>query len=295
METGFGRFHPAAALLYFVSVLTVTMVIMNPVLLIISCAAAVLNIAYFGGINAVFHYLKLTFFTSVMIIVINPLISHKGITILLYLPDGNPLTLESVIFGIAAAVMMSCIFAWFYTINRVFTSDKIICLFGNFMPKIALLISMTLNFAEKFIIKLRDVRAVQSTIGIDTAKGSLMKRLKNSVTIFSIMIQWAMESSVDTADSMKSRGYGLKKRTSYTVYRIFPRDIIMLVFILICDALILTAFRSGAVNYSYYPSFSFGIQIINIAVYFIFAALCLMPLLINIREDGKWKYIRSNI
>ena len=267
MDTGFSQLHPAVQLLFFASVLTVTMMIMNPVLLIISSVSALLYLAYYGGADKIVRYLKTAFVSSVMIIVINPLISHKGITILAYLPDGNPLTLESVIFGAAAAAMLSCVIFWFFTVNYIFTSDKVICLFGNFMPRIALLISR-----------------------------SVFTRIKNTVKVFSALIQWLMESSVDTADSMNSRGYGLKKRTSYTVYRFFPRDIAAVVIIVIFDIAIIASFCSGRFKYSYYPSFSVGKQgALTFAAYVVFAALCIMPLTINFREDRKWKSLRSDI
>ena len=296
MDTGFSQFNPTVQLLFFASVLTVTMMIMNPVLLIISSVSALLYLAYYGGADKIVRYLKTAFFSSAMIIVINPLISHKGITILAYLPDGNPLTLESVIFGAAAAAMLSCVIFWFFTVNYIFTSDKVICLFGNFMPRIALLISMTLNFTEKLKVQFMSVKAVQAEMGCDTKNGSVFTRIKNTVKVFSALIQWLMESSVDTADSMNSRGYGLKKRTSYTVYRFFPRDIAAVVIIVIFDIAIIASFCSGRFKYSYYPSFSVGKQgALTFAAYVVFAALCIMPLTINFREDRKWKSLRSDI
>ena len=46
------------------------------------------------------------------------------------------------------------------------------------------------------------------------ASGSLLQRLKNAITILSIMVTWALENAIETADSMKSRGYGLPGRTA---------------------------------------------------------------------------------
>ncbi|MBE7055615.1 MAG: energy-coupling factor transporter transmembrane protein EcfT, partial [Ruminococcaceae bacterium] len=36
---------------------------------------------------------------------INPAFNHEGVTILYYLPGGNPLTLESVYYGFLSATM----------------------------------------------------------------------------------------------------------------------------------------------------------------------------------------------
>ena len=296
VETGFIKIHPAVQLFFFVSVLAVTMTIMHPVMMGISFISALLYMIYTGKTKAMINNIRFALPTSLLVIIVNPLISHNGVTTLVYLPDGNPLTLESFFFGIAAAAMLSCIIKWFYTVNRVFTSDKIICLFGNFMPKISLLISMTLNFAEKFRIQYRRVQAVQSTLGCDTKKGRITDRLKNTIKILSIMIQWAMENSVDTADSMQSRGYGLKKRTNYSVYRIYPKDMYFLILVIVCDIVIAAAVYTNALDYSYYPYFSVGEHsIMTVMGYISFIILCTIPLTIDIMEDRKWRSIRSKI
>jgi energy-coupling factor transport system permease protein len=37
---------------------------------------------------------------------LNPLFNHAGVTLLFYLPGGNPVTLESMVYGLAAATML---------------------------------------------------------------------------------------------------------------------------------------------------------------------------------------------
>lgn len=296
METGFIQYHPFTQFLFFASVISVTMLIMHPVILGISFLTAAAWMLYGGGWRALRDHLKLTLITSVMIILVNPLISHNGVTILTYLPDGNPFTLESVYFGIGAAVMLSCTLKWFSSVNRIFTSDKIICLFGGIAPKLALLISMTLSFIDQFRVRLRAVKAAQKNLGFDTGRGTLRHRILSAVRIFSVMVQWSLEHSVDTADAMKSKGYGLKRRTHYTLYRMLPRDYFLLFFILLCDAVMITAVYSGALEYSYYPCFSIEMQGgYTIVAYLLFLLLCLAPLIIDVKEDRKWKSIRSSI
>ena len=50
------------------------------------------------------------------------------------------------------------------------------------------------------------------------------KKVRNAVTVLSILVTWALENAMDTADSMKSRGYGLPGRTAFSVYRMDSRD-----------------------------------------------------------------------
>ncbi len=296
MDTGFMKYHPLTQLIFFLSVLSSTMLIMNPVFLIISLAASCASVLYYGGIHTFIRNLGITVIISITVIIINSLVSHGGITVITYLPDGNPLTLESVIFGFAAAILMSAVFNWFYSVNRVMTSDRIIYLFGRFSPKTALLISMTLNFISRFKIQLNSVRSAQYTMGKDIKNGTPITRIKNGIRIFSAMIQWSLENSVDTADSMRSRGYGLKKRTCFTLFRIVPKDIIMSAATLISDIYITASFMAGSLDYSYYPCFEIpAANFFTISAYAVFGTICLLPLIIDITEDGKWKYIRSKI
>ena len=296
MKNGFNTYHPISQFLFFASVISFTMFIMHPIILLISLAAGSLYVVFTGGISGYLNTLRLTLPTSLMIILINPLVSHGGITILSYLPDGNPFTLESVIFGIAAALLMSCTLKWFYAVNGIFTSDRVIYLFGRLSPRTALLISMILRFFSKFKAQLRIVRAAQQTLVREGSKGNMIRRIKNGVKIFSSMLQWAMENSIDTADSMNSRGYGLHKRTSYSVFKIKPSDILFIITVLAFDIYILAAYIYGAAEYSYYPMFDISFfDLYTVGIYTAFLILCFMPFIIDVREAGKWKSIRSGI
>ncbi len=296
MKTGFMSYHPLTQLLFFASVLSFTMFFMHPLILLISLFAGSLYVFYIGGAKGYFQTFKLTFITSVMIVLINPLISHGGVTILAYLPDGNPFTLESLFFGAAAALLMSCTLKWFYSVNKIFTSDRVIYLFGRITPKLALLLSMTLSFVSKFISQLKTVRTAQYTLGHDISTGSLIKRVRNGIRILSAMIQWSLENSVDTADSMKSRGYGLKKRTSYSIYKILRHDVIFISLILLADLYMMIGIRNEALYYSYYPMIEIDISgIYTLTLFVVFFLLCLMPLIADIKENRKWKSIQSKI
>lgn len=75
---------------------------------------------------------------------INPAFSHQGVTILTYLPSGNPLTLESILYGIYAAFLLITVIAWFSCFNAVMTSDKFMYLSGGgIIPALSLVLSMS--------------------------------------------------------------------------------------------------------------------------------------------------------
>ena len=75
----------------------------------------------------------------------------------------------------------------------------------------SLLLSMTLRFVPKFKSQIKVVSDAQKCVGRDISNGGVLERAKNGLTILSVMITWALENAIETADSMKSRGYGLKR------------------------------------------------------------------------------------
>ena len=82
-------------MLYFVLVIGMTMFLNHPVCLGISLVGALAYSIYLKGKKAVRFNLAYMLPLLVITALINPAFSHQGVTILAYLPSGNPLTLES--------------------------------------------------------------------------------------------------------------------------------------------------------------------------------------------------------
>lgn len=206
----FGSCHPAVNFLYFVLVIAFSMCLTHPVCLLLSVCGAVIYHAVLLGSRSLRKSAVWMVPMAVLAAVINPAFTHQGVTILAYLPSGNPLTLESMLYGLASAALLSATLLWFTCYNAVMTSDKFIYLFGRVIPALSLVLSMTMRFVPRFRTQLHTVAQAQKYMGRDTENGSLLRRTKNAMKVFSIMVTWSLESAIETADSMKSRGYGEK-------------------------------------------------------------------------------------
>ena len=292
----FSGYHPIINFLYFGLVVTFTMFFMHPASLIISLGASLAYAIYLNGRRAVRFSLMYMLPAMLLAAVINPAFNHEGATILTYLPSGNPLTLESIVYGIAAAMMLAAVVNWFSCYTAVMTSDKFVYLFGRVIPALSLVLSMTLRFVPKFKAQLHVVSEAQRCIGRDVSEGSFLQRTKNAVTIVSIMVTWAMENAIETADSMRSRGYGLPGRTAFSIYRFDDRDRNALMWLLFCGVFIAAGGFSGGFYWRYYPTVK-GVAIMPMTICFqlVYLALCLTPVILNIMEDRKWRYLQSEI
>ena len=283
---GFSRYHPVVNIIFYIAVLGLTMFQMQMGMIVISfvCGAiyyfnlrGISGIKYFGVIMVVFAVSSF----------INPIFSHRGATLLFYMFTGNPVTLESIIYGICAALLISSALLWFATFNQVISEDKILAVLGKVMPHVALLVTMVARFVPKYINQQKKVRQARRDLG--DRPNNLIGKIKQSGEIFSITMTWALETSVETADSMRARGYGVAKRSNYNNYRFSKRDFVAVAWILTLFVLVCVALLQGKANTYYYPY----IRVKNsITVYLMYALLCLTPVIINIKEAAVWHRLK---
>lgn len=290
----FSSYHPVVNFLYFGLVLVFSISLMHPVCLAVSLGAAVRYSVYLRGKRAVRFSLLYLLPMMLMAAVINPAFSHEGATILTYLPSGNPLTLESITYGIAAAVMLGAVVLWFTCYSEVMTSDKFVYLFGRIIPALSLVLSMTLRFVPRFTAQIKAVSEAQRCVGRDVSEGSVLQRTRKGLTILSILLTWSLENAIETADSMKSRGYGLPGRTAFSIYRWDSRDKNALLWLLFCGGYIFSGRLAGGLYWRYYPTMK-GVALAPFPVSFIlvYLALCLTPVILDIWEDRAWARIRK--
>ena len=289
----FSGFHPVVNFIFFVAALGLTMFIQQPVYLLISMISGCAYLLYLQGKKGFFRQVGYLVPILVMMAVMNPMFNHEGVTILWYLPNDNPITLEAICFGLASAVMMGASIVWFNCCNTVFTSDKIIYLFGRVIPALSLMISMTLRFVPRFKNFLQSVMRTQQAMH---KPENTKEKLQQALSAFSATVSWAMEQSIVSADSMKSRGYGGLGRTAFSIYIFEKRDgITVALLALLCTGAALPHIL-GLMGWTYYPSLS-GTLLgpVQILAYLCYGGMCNLPLMINLMEDRKWNALRSKI
>lgn len=290
----FSTYHPLVNALYFAAVLAFSMVFLHPVLQGIALVSAAVYAAVLNGRRAIRFQALYMLPMLVVLAVSNPLFNHAGVTILFYLRNGNPVTLESIAYGTASAGMLVTVTIWFSCYNKVMTSDKFIYLFGRVIPTLSLLFSMTLRFVPRFRHQLSVIALGQRSIGRDVTQGTVIQRARHGLKILSIMTTWAMENAIETADSMKARGYGLPNRTSFSLYRLDRRDLTVLAIMAALLAVILAGAVLGENTVRYFPSIRMKeTSWVSAAVYAAYGILCMLPVTIQLVEALKWKYIVS--
>lgn len=306
----FSRCHPVLNFFYFAVVLGFTMFVQHPVFLVISFLSAIAYAMWLCGIRQI---LKMNFLVTlpslVIVALLNPMFNHYGVTPLLYIESsGNWVTLEALVYGIVLGCVLFIVILWFSCYNKVMTSDKFIYLFGRVIPALSLMLSMALRFVPRFTAQMRVIRNGQKCVGMDVSNGKWMKKIRYALNMVSILVTWALENAIETADSMKSRGYGLPGRTAFSIYRFTKRDRVLLGTMLALSAVMIVGCSQGAAFAQYNPRILLaGIVVqgktaqvscnlaLALAVYVCFGFFCLLPLLLDVAEALAMKRSRSYI
>lgn len=292
----FSNLHPIINFIFFLFVLLFSMFFMHPVFLGISFFSSFAYLIYLKGWREVSKKMKSHFLFFCFIVLLNPLFNHQGITILFYLRSGNPVTLESILYGIAAATMFLGVLNWFSCYHRVMTSDKFIYLFARIIPSLSLVFSMTLRFVPRYGHQAqRIVRARECMESVRVRKAPFSK-MRRGANVLSILVTWALENAIETADSMKARGYGLPGRTAFSIYRWRTRDRNLFLLILCLSVIVMIGAMSGENTIRYYPSIKVkSVHFGSIGIYFSYVLLCNTALLFDLWEDRKWRSFESTI
>lgn len=289
----FEEYNPIVTALYFLASSGIAMFCRNPVLLLLSLSGALLYYFIRNKLhNAKSHLFSLGLF--LVMILINPLVSHNGVTVL-FLINHNPITLEATVYGIASGVMVLAVLYWFRSFTQLMTSDKLLYLFGKLSPKLALVLSMGLRYVPLFTNQAVKINQTQTALGL-YKDDNIIDRYKGGLRVFSVMISWALENGIITADSMSARGYGIGKRSNFSIFRFRRADILLLFIASFLFALTLFSIGSGALDFAYYPAIqSTDLSPTALLGYLSYGILTLLPTIIEAEEKFKWKYLQSKI
>ena len=294
-ETGtFAGYHPAVNFIFFVFAIGITMFSMDPLFLAVTLTASWAWSILLSGRRAIRFNLLITVPILLITSVINTLFNHNGATVLFWL-FGNRITLEAFLFGLAGAVMLSAVIVWFTSFNVVMTSDKFIYLFGKAAPVLALTLSMIFRFIPLLKSRYKEISMGQRCMGRHT-ETRFLSRVRQTVKEVSILISWSLESSIETSDSMEARGYGLKGRTSFHLFKFTARDGRLLAWMAGLGLISAAGCFLGASGMDYYPTIVFHEFTLLKAVSLVcYSLLLTTPLIIDILGEKKWQRLKSEI
>lgn len=289
----FSRCHPVVQFLFFLGAIGFGVVIQHPAYLLAGWVAAIgyyLLLHGTGGWKQVAMWLLV----FAVLTILNPLFNPRGEHVL-FTVLGRPYTGEALAYGGVIAGVFVVMMLWFGCYNAVMTSDKFMSLFGNLIPSLSLLLVMIFRLVPRFFRQTRQLLGTRRSLGKGAGSG-YRDKVAAGMTVLSSMTSWALEGSVITAVSMRSRGYGTAKRSCFQIFHVTARDWALLVTMLLLAAAVLVTAALGGVAADFIPRLSFAPISGWYALGFVtYCGYLLIPTVLHLREALQWHILRSRI
>lgn len=289
----FEDYHPTINLIFFASVIFCTIRFQQPVFIALSYSCAFIYSVKLGGTKALIFNLALL-----------PLIAgfaafyayynHFGVTVLTQNFIDNDITLEALVYGGVIGVIAAAVMMWMSCVHRVFSTDKIIYLFGRISPKLSLFIAIALRLVPRVKARIRKTNTAQKGIGRGSSQGGFFRRCGNVFRQVSIIVTWLIENMVEVSDAMRCRGYGLRGRRAFSIYRFDHRDRGLVIAVFTCFTILMMGALFDQTRILYDPQIIMNrITPLSAVFYIAYAALCLMPF--TLETVGEMRFKRQKI
>lgn len=283
--------HPAVYVLYYFILIIFAFLYNDPYYLISFLICISVLIALQGISHEFKGLIKFFIPMSLLIIILNPLTSHVGTT-QIYITGNFSITLEALIYGILMSTSLLIILLVFTSYNRAVSYQEMLYLFSKRFPHISMVIIMALRFVPLLSYRLSEVNKVfrfnQKKPNSETGE-SRADKIKKNANKLAVVVSWSMEESMLTAKSMKARGYGIKKRTSYLSYKFRRIDYLFISLILITTITSLFGLLQGYGRIEVYPTISFNISENILSIYYLAFLILLIPMIyMELRERMVW-------
>jgi len=290
----FTKYNPFVILIYFGCNILITMLTKNPVIIGISIFSSSVYTLLLMKPKKIKKVILIIVIVILIASITNPLFNSNG-EIILFKIGKKEFSLEAIIYGMVASIMLIAIVIWLFSYNHLMTTEKFLHLFSKYLPNLALIIANILKLIPEFTRKINSLNESEKILSFSYENG-IIGRLKSKFKLFGNLFSWAIENSIITASSMKARGYGLKGKTNYSIYKFIFKDLIMSLIFIAVTIFIIIYGSNILFNYSFYPNLTpldFSLKpSITYITYTLFANYASLNL---VKEKIKWHYLNSKI
>lgn len=287
----FDNYHPALNFIYFTSVIVCTVWFNHPVFTAISYIAAFAYSVKLNGRRGLIFDLCLIPL-AVLYAGFYSYYNHFGVTPLRQNFIGNSITVEAISYGLMLGVTAAAVIMWMSCVFAVVSSDKVVYLFGKVSPKLSLFLSIILRSVPRIKERARKITIAQQGIGRGPSDGNVLQRAVNVIRLVSIVITWTMENFVESAKSMKCRGYSLKGRTAFSIYRFDNRDraLVLGIFAGLTFTAMAVMFDQTFIYYN--PELIMNrVTFVSVIFYAAYAVLLMLPMALQIIGEAKFERV----
>ncbi len=290
----FETMHPLVPVTYVVGMLGVALFARQPVCQLISLAGALCLSLVTRGVRPTLAGLRWQLPMLALVCLANPLFSASGSTELLRV-GGIVVYGESLAYGAVSGCMLVSTVLWLECASRLVGEERLLSLAGAGLPTVGLMVSMAAQLMPQLLRRgneLSDVRAACTAAspadGVTPRPGGRGAR-DRGVLVSGILMSWAMEDSLERADSMRARGWGASsRRTTYRDHRFGNADALATFGLCLLSALSWLLAYVACGQWSFFPTMP---RLVVWWGYLVLALQALLPTVITLVRDVSWRYV----
>lgn len=276
-----GLLHSSVLIFYFVGLMLFVMTFSSPLYLIAIFLVSIVSIWQQKNLNA-FLNLALVFVPlSIVIILVNLLVSQNGENIIYKIPN-IPLfgtiffTYESLIYALVMGVKLCLMMTLVFWYDTWVGAERSFFFFSKIIPRSSFLVTWTAFLIPQMRRKICEANLVFKSRGL-CYKASFFTRIKNVAPLIKVILLSALEDSWARAEALAFRAYGTGDRTSYFIEKWKLNDMLAICFILMAFGLCLYAVIYLGAYSEFYPIVNIRFNMQDIIVLSLITILLLVP------------------
>jgi|YNPNPStandDraft_1061719.scaffolds.fasta_scaffold01720_7 energy-coupling factor transport system permease protein len=224
--------HPAVLLSWFISILIVSLIVDNPLYLLVVFSTMIPYVLLGRIAKEWWVIVRYVIWLTPFVLLINLMANQSGVVVLLNI-RGIPVlstirvTLESLLFSFTMILRLVCIISSFALLSLLVNPDALFDLLLKLrLPRRSILVaSITMRFIP---VLLKDAYTLKESIqirGYKLASKGFIKKIKTHSILIMPLLSSAIDRSIQIAESMEARGFSSKNKTIYANIVFKPVDI----------------------------------------------------------------------
>jgi energy-coupling factor transport system permease protein len=278
MVNGNSKIHVVTAALLGLSLLIITFLCKNPIILIIIFSFCVFTMIYSGNLKKLKMGLKYFIPFSILAIVVNMIFVSQGNITLFYL-FGEKFTLEALIYGVILSLKLLVVIYLFAITSIIIDSDMAASYFSSKIPKSTLTIMISLKIFPNMKNRITNLKEIYSIRGVDFESKKLIEKIKSNIPVLSVLLEDSLEGAFDIGEAAYVRGFLSGERSVYDKPKIEKKDYLLIIASIATLLFYLIIKTSGVDNFDIYMKVSFS-QLFNYWVLIILIFLIIIEIML---------------
>lgn len=279
--------HISVLTLYGLIILSMAFLTQDPIVLLGLLFTEIFLLISLGKFNAVKSTFKIFWPLLLITVLINLIFTNAGVYVLFEIFN-KPITLENIIYSCLFGIKLLVVIYVFYIIEILIDSDSAVSYFSSKMPKTTLLFMVCFKLIPNMRKKLMDLKDIYTVRGVDFESKSRFERIKAQIPLLMVVIEEALESSFDIAESAYTKGFLTGKRTVFMNRKLNFLDLsITLGCILVLIIFIILKFL-GMLDYDIYENYIYTPRFSSFAI--LLSIICLTALIYFNYKESSYAY-----